>query len=206
MIGHDPSTVEGETTVKLRDNAGQPAGRVSFTGTPEPLTIVNAEDLRQRINQMWDVDKTKQTQGLKPLIDDAVQKFRKAVSNPKSTNVADLGNALYKLTIGKIAPALGGASEVLLAPDGTLNVDMGDLNEPDPNPSPDATPMADLLSEKIWKPYGMEKDAVWMIDDAGHEFSGCCISARNRHARLGVYGLKSGKTPKLGRHRVWGPA
>lgn len=55
-------------------------------------------------------------------IDDAVEKFRKAVSNPKNTKVADLGNVLYKLTIGKIASALGGASEVLLAPDGTLNV------------------------------------------------------------------------------------
>ena len=55
-------------------------------------------------------------------IDDAVEKFRKAVSNPKNTKVGDLGNALYKLTIGKIAPALGGATDVLLAPDGTLNV------------------------------------------------------------------------------------
>lgn len=55
-------------------------------------------------------------------IDDAVEKFRKAVSNPKSTQVNDLGNALYKLTIGKVAPALGGAKELLLAPDGTLNV------------------------------------------------------------------------------------
>lgn len=55
-------------------------------------------------------------------IDDAVEEFRKAVSNPKSTRVNDLGNALYKLTIGKLAPALGGAKELLIAPDGTLNV------------------------------------------------------------------------------------
>jgi CubicO group peptidase (beta-lactamase class C family) len=47
--------------------------------------------------------------------------------------------------------------------------------------------MADLLSEEIWKPYGMEKDAVWMLDDAGHEFSGCCISATLRD--VGRYGL-----------------
>ena len=44
------------------------------------------------------------------------------MSNPKNTNVADLGNALYTLTIGKIAPALGSATDLLLAPDGTLNV------------------------------------------------------------------------------------
>ena len=55
-------------------------------------------------------------------IDDAVEKFRKAVSNPKNTKVADLGSALFKLTIGKLTPALGGSTEVLLAPDGTLNV------------------------------------------------------------------------------------
>jgi CHAT domain-containing protein len=55
-------------------------------------------------------------------IDDQVQKFRKAVSSPKSTNVSDLGNALFKMTIGKIAPMLGGATEILLAPDGSLNV------------------------------------------------------------------------------------
>ncbi|MFT3698367.1 MAG: CHAT domain-containing protein [Kofleriaceae bacterium] len=53
-------------------------------------------------------------------IDDAVEKFRKAVSNPKNTKVGDLGNALYKLTIGKLG--LGSTQEVLIAPDGTLNV------------------------------------------------------------------------------------
>ena len=30
-------------------------------------------------------------------------------------------------------------------------------------------PLADYLSEKIWRPYGMERDAEWMIDDVGHE-------------------------------------
>jgi CubicO group peptidase (beta-lactamase class C family) len=40
--------------------------------------------------------------------------------------------------------------------------------------------LADYLSEKIWKPYGMEKDAVWMLDTAGHEYAGCCISATLR--------------------------
>ena len=41
----------------------------------------------------------------------------------------------------------------------------------------DATgkPLADYLSEKIWRPYGMERDAEWMIDDVGHEQGGCCL-------------------------------
>jgi CubicO group peptidase (beta-lactamase class C family) len=47
--------------------------------------------------------------------------------------------------------------------------------------------MAQLLQEKVWQPYGMEKDAVWMLDDAGHEFSGCCLSATLRDA--GRYGM-----------------
>src|SRR5262249_18929091 len=55
-------------------------------------------------------------------IDDAVEKFRKAVSNPKNTKVGDLGHALYALTIAKLVPALGGATEILIAPDGSLNV------------------------------------------------------------------------------------
>jgi CubicO group peptidase (beta-lactamase class C family) len=33
------------------------------------------------------------------------------------------------------------------------------------------------LSEKIWKPYGMAQDAVWITGSTGHEISGCCISA-----------------------------
>jgi CubicO group peptidase (beta-lactamase class C family) len=48
--------------------------------------------------------------------------------------------------------------------------------------------LADYLSEKIWKPYGMEKDAVWMLDAAGNEYAGCCISATLRDfGRFGVF-------------------
>ncbi len=36
--------------------------------------------------------------------------------------------------------------------------------------------LADYLSEKIWRPYGMERDAEWMIDDVGHEQGGCCLA------------------------------
>ncbi|MBN8841138.1 MAG: beta-lactamase family protein [Sphingomonadales bacterium] len=34
-------------------------------------------------------------------------------------------------------------------------------------------PLANYLSEKVWKPYGMADDAFWMIDPAGHEVGGC---------------------------------
>jgi CubicO group peptidase (beta-lactamase class C family) len=54
-------------------------------------------------------------------------------------------------------------------------------------------PLADYLSEKIWKPYGMERDAVWMIDAQGREAAGCCLSATLRDfARIGQFALEGG--------------
>ena len=48
--------------------------------------------------------------------------------------------------------------------------------------------LADYLTEKVWTPYGMEKDAVWMLDDGGHEYAGCCVSATLRDfGRFGVF-------------------
>jgi CubicO group peptidase (beta-lactamase class C family) len=51
-------------------------------------------------------------------------------------------------------------------------------------------PLADYLSEKIWRPYGMERDAEWMIDDVGHEQGGCCLAMTLRdYARFGQFVL-----------------
>jgi CubicO group peptidase (beta-lactamase class C family) len=48
--------------------------------------------------------------------------------------------------------------------------------------------LSSYLSEKVWKPYGMESDAVWMLGSTGHEISGCCVSARLRdYARFGQF-------------------
>ncbi|OJY47453.1 MAG: serine hydrolase [Sphingomonas sp. 67-41] len=55
-------------------------------------------------------------------------------------------------------------------------------------------PLATYLSEKIWKPYGMEQDAFWMVDPSGHEVSGCCLSVSLRdYARMGQFVLEGGK-------------
>lgn len=49
------------------------------------------------------------------------------------------------------------------------------------------------LSEKVWKPFGMEQDAVWMLGATGHEISGCCISATLRdYARFGLFIMGGG--------------
>jgi CubicO group peptidase (beta-lactamase class C family) len=49
------------------------------------------------------------------------------------------------------------------------------------------------LSEKVWKPFGMEQDAFWMLGSTGHEISGCCVSARLRdYARFGQFILGGG--------------
>lgn len=58
--------------------------------------------------------------------------------------------------------------------------------------------LSTYLSEKLWKPYGMEQDAVWMLGSTGHEISGCCVSATLRdYARVGLFiaggGMAGGK-------------
>ena len=49
------------------------------------------------------------------------------------------------------------------------------------------------LSEKVWKPFGMEQDGAWMLGSTGHEISGCCVSATLRdYARFGQFILGGG--------------
>src|SRR6185295_8777992 len=55
-------------------------------------------------------------------IDQAAEKLRKAVSDPDNDRAVELGRALYDLTLAKVMPALGGATSILIAPDGTLSV------------------------------------------------------------------------------------
>lgn len=54
--------------------------------------------------------------------------------------------------------------------------------------------LADYASEKIWKPFGMERDAIWVVDPAGHERGGCCMSMTLRdYGRVGQFILEEGK-------------
>jgi len=49
-------------------------------------------------------------------------------------------------------------------------------------------PLADYLSEKVWKPAGMEQQATWILSRSGREISGCCIQAATRDfARFGLF-------------------
>lgn len=90
LIGSSPQTIEGETTVSLHNAAGEPAAKISFTGPPQRLTIANAEDFRQKINQLYEADTSKASQGLKPIIDDAVQA---AVERAAAEGTGDVGAA-----------------------------------------------------------------------------------------------------------------
>ena len=55
-------------------------------------------------------------------------------------------------------------------------------------------PLAEYASEKIWRPYGMGQDAVWVTDAADRERGGCCISMTLRdYARVGQFILDGGK-------------
>jgi CHAT domain-containing protein len=60
--------------------------------------------------------------GPTPPIDEAIEQLRQSMSDPRDDHARDRGHALYALTMAKIAPALGGATSVLIAPDGALNV------------------------------------------------------------------------------------
>lgn len=55
-------------------------------------------------------------------IDQAVTALRKALANPKNDRATDLAHAMYELTFAKIAPKLETTTDLLMAPDGTLNL------------------------------------------------------------------------------------
>ncbi len=55
-------------------------------------------------------------------------------------------------------------------------------------------PLADYLSEKVWKPYGMEQDAAWITAENGQEFGGFGLSVSLRdYARFGQFVLEGGR-------------
>ncbi len=54
--------------------------------------------------------------------------------------------------------------------------------------------LADYISEKIWQPFGMEADANWIVDKAGIERGGCCLSITLRdYARFGMFMDEGGR-------------
>ena len=54
--------------------------------------------------------------------------------------------------------------------------------------------LADYASEKIWQPYGMGRDAVWVLDPGGQERGGTGISMTLRdYGRLGLFIAEGGK-------------
>lgn len=57
--------------------------------------------------------------------------------------------------------------------------------------------LSTYLEHKIWRPFGMESDASWLLEQPGGvEFGGCCINATLRdYARLGIFALHGGKLP-----------
>ena len=53
--------------------------------------------------------------------------------------------------------------------------------------------LSEYLSEKVWRPFGMEQDASWLLGSTGHEISGCCLQASTRDfARFGLFILGGG--------------
>lgn len=59
--------------------------------------------------------------------------------------------------------------------------------------------LSQYASEKLWQAYGMERDATWLVDAAGHERGGCCLSMTlGDYARVGQFMLDGGVA--RGRH------
>ena len=55
-------------------------------------------------------------------------------------------------------------------------------------------PLSAYLSEKVWKPAGMEQQATWILSRTGKEISGCCIQAATRDfARFGLFVLNGAR-------------
>ena len=54
--------------------------------------------------------------------------------------------------------------------------------------------LSTYLSEKIWKPFGMEYDAYWVLsEDGGGEFGGSSLNATLRdYARIGLFAMRNG--------------
>lgn len=103
---------------------------------------------------------------------------------------ADVSVSLYELLLGRVALRTvevdGARLTVVRATDGTLNIDMGDLTEPDPNPSPHATPLADLLSE-LAEPARTDRDLT-------NTLIGQLREVRVRDARVTVVDRELGLT------------
>lgn len=57
--------------------------------------------------------------------------------------------------------------------------------------------LSTYLSEKIWKPFGMERDAHWVLTEpGGGEFGGSSLSATLRdYARIGLFAMNNGVLP-----------
>ena len=56
--------------------------------------------------------------------------------------------------------------------------------------------LSTYLEQKIWKPFGMEHDAYWVLDNNySLELGGCCINATLRdYSRIGLFAMNKGIT------------
>lgn len=54
-------------------------------------------------------------------------------------------------------------------------------------------PLSQYLSEKIWAPFGMEQDGIWMTSQSGQDIGGICFSATLKdYARFAMFMLDDG--------------
>ena len=55
-------------------------------------------------------------------------------------------------------------------------------------------PVSEYAQSALWQPLGMEKDAIWSLDQSGTELAFCCLNATLRdYAKLGLLYLQQGQ-------------
>jgi CubicO group peptidase (beta-lactamase class C family) len=118
-----------------------------------------------------------------------------------SEDYSDLDSDLHRLYSTRPAPGLSVASTYLrtlereTAPGDRWVYNTGETHLlGDLVRAATGTTLSDYLSEKIWKPYGMEAAASWVLDETGAEEAGCCLQATLRDfGRFGQFVLDGGR-------------
>jgi len=110
-------------------------------------------------------------------------------ADPASDVASTGGSALDRLRYLRAKPRIAAPGEVFNYNTGETNLLGAVLRAAIGNN------LSTYLENKIWRPFGMEHDANWLLLAAGGgEHGGCCISATLRdYGRIGLFAMRGGR-------------
>lgn len=92
LIGENPRTFEdGTTSVTIKAPGGTETRSITFDGAPEPLSVLNAEAFRKKLNGLYAKDTSGALGSLKGLIDDAVTEAVEAAAKTFDQTPGNVG-------------------------------------------------------------------------------------------------------------------